>query len=526
MCIQLNPDLLLLVLAEAEATGEKPARLPPDRQKKMATISRQSLNRHLLKLAALVAGALILGQSAVAWAEADGPTPPPADIVSWWPGDADPNDVAGSNDGVPMNGAKFAAGKVGQAFSLDGIDDFVQVSDAANLDITDGITVDAWIKPAYSQIGAIVAKIGADNGTATGYGLIFRGDAGPRGLIEAYAGKDGSFYGVGSSSPIPLNRFTHVALTYDGDALNVYVNGELDGSSSTSGPITPNDVSLTIGATTNRGTMIQFFSGVIDEVDIFERALSEDEIEDVYDAGSAGKSRSTSIVVPAGDSGAVVGEPYSQTLTALLGTPPYAFTLSSGSLPPGLSLSRTGRITGTPSEVGLFDFTVTVTDKAGYSGEAEISIRVVATVDPASDLLSWWPANGDAKDAADGNDGVTVNGATFAAGKVGQAFRLDGRDDFVQVSDTANLDITDQITIDAWIRPTKSQIGAIVAKFGADNGSATSYGLIFRGDAGPRGMIEAYVGKEGGLYTLLPTTRVTSAITARTDIYRQSPSCD
>ena len=48
-------------------------------------------------------------------------------------------------------------------------------------------------------------------------------------------------------------------MTYDGDALKVYVNGALDGSRSTSGPITTNDISLTIGATEDRGTMIQFF---------------------------------------------------------------------------------------------------------------------------------------------------------------------------------------------------------------------------------------------------------------------------
>ena len=217
------------------------------------------------------------------------PVSPPADLLSWWPANGDAKDAADGNDGVPANGATFAAGKAGQAFSLDGKDDFVQISDAANLDITDGITIDAWIKPTKSQIGAVVAKFGADNGTATGYGLIFCGDWGPSRAIETYVGKDGSFYGVTGSSPIPLNEFTHVAMTYDGNELNVFVDGELDGSSSTSGPITPNDISLTIGATEDRGTMIQFFKGAIDEVDVFERALSEEEIEDIFNAGSAGK---------------------------------------------------------------------------------------------------------------------------------------------------------------------------------------------------------------------------------------------
>ena len=52
-------------------------------------------------------------------------TPPPTGLVSWWPGDGNPNDIQDSNDGTLQNGVTFAAGKVGQAFSFDGVDDFV-----------------------------------------------------------------------------------------------------------------------------------------------------------------------------------------------------------------------------------------------------------------------------------------------------------------------------------------------------------------------------------------------------------------
>ena len=46
-------------------------------------------------------------------------------MIGWWPGDGNANDIMGSNDGTPVNGATFAAGLIGQAFSLDGVDDSV-----------------------------------------------------------------------------------------------------------------------------------------------------------------------------------------------------------------------------------------------------------------------------------------------------------------------------------------------------------------------------------------------------------------
>ena len=51
---------------------------------------------------------------------------PPAGLVSWWPGEGDATDIVGFNDGILQGGTTFAAGMVGEAFSLDGIDDYIQ----------------------------------------------------------------------------------------------------------------------------------------------------------------------------------------------------------------------------------------------------------------------------------------------------------------------------------------------------------------------------------------------------------------
>ena len=54
----------------------------------------------------------------------------PEGLISWWPGDGDANDIEGNNDGTLQGGATFAPGKVGQAFNLDGVDDYVSIPDS------------------------------------------------------------------------------------------------------------------------------------------------------------------------------------------------------------------------------------------------------------------------------------------------------------------------------------------------------------------------------------------------------------
>jgi hypothetical protein len=84
---------------------------------------------------------------------------------------------------------------------------------------------------------------------------------------------------------------------------------------------------------------------------------------------------------------------------------------------------------------------------------APTDIRVELCVQPPPGLVSWWPGEGNADDMADGNNGALRNGATFAAGRVGQAFSVDGINDFVSFPDSGNLNITSSYTWNAWIDP-------------------------------------------------------------------------
>ena len=88
---------------------------------------------------------------------------------------------------------------------------------------------------------------------------------------------------------MPLNKWTHLACTYDRVTIRVYVNGEEVATGSLSESIITSSVPLSIGGKEYGSTIKRYFDGLIDEVEIFNRALTAAEIKSIYDAGSAGK---------------------------------------------------------------------------------------------------------------------------------------------------------------------------------------------------------------------------------------------
>ena len=84
--------------------------------------------------------------------------PVPADIVSWYRAEGDASDFVGDNDGTLLNGATFTAGKVGQAFLLDGVDDLISIPDDPSLEPSSNFTIEAWVNPSSSGHGRPIAE--------------------------------------------------------------------------------------------------------------------------------------------------------------------------------------------------------------------------------------------------------------------------------------------------------------------------------------------------------------------------------
>ena len=99
-------------------------------------------------------------------------------------------------------------------------------------------------------------------------------------------------------------------------------------------------------------------------------------------AGLKASSQLTIVVAPAVSitttslPGGKVGTPYSQTLTATGGTPPYTFSLSAGSLPPGISIAASGLLSGSPTSGGTYSFTILVTDSASATATEPFTLVI------------------------------------------------------------------------------------------------------------------------------------------------------
>jgi hypothetical protein len=226
-------------------------------------------------------------------AQADTCTPAPAGLVSWWRAESSAVDAQGVNHGATQNGQAYAAGRVGSsAFGFDGVDDYVAVPHDASLDITGDLTIDAWIKvAALGDQRVIVSKRSWDNQNAN---IIFFVHTDGRLVFSSRFG-GGGFVDATSSSVIPLDAWTFVAVTISGSTLTFHVNGVAEAGQTYSGTRPANSGRFTIGIVEIDPLiwpptgLVAPFQGAMDEVEVFGRALSEAELAAIHAAGSAGK---------------------------------------------------------------------------------------------------------------------------------------------------------------------------------------------------------------------------------------------
>jgi hypothetical protein len=216
----------------------------------------------------------------------------PSGLVGWWAGDGNANDIAGTNNGAFVGNfgiPDFAVGKVGQNFKFQSNLNTVQVPDNSTLDFTNAFTIEMWVAP--TEVGSpsgttfFISKGNFSFANTQSYGIIF----GDTGRIVNRVGNGSTLATLVSNASLPLNTFSHIATTYDGSTLRVYINGVLDNSKATSiGTLLNTAQPLFIGGADLNGTTI-FARSAIDETSLYNRALSGSEIASIFNAGIAGK---------------------------------------------------------------------------------------------------------------------------------------------------------------------------------------------------------------------------------------------
>ena len=188
------------------------------------------------------------------------------------------------NDGT-IHGASWTEGILNSpALWFDGVNDYVSIPNLPSLNPADEISIEAWVKTGViPQAGwnKIIAKpYTSYTSPYQQYALTLHDD---HFIFELNAG--GTKEGVTGTETLESNTWYHIAGTYDGSEMRIYVNGEPNGTLSKSGAIARYPTDVHIGAGIYSDVQTEYLNGTIDDVKILNIALSAEDIRADYEAG-------------------------------------------------------------------------------------------------------------------------------------------------------------------------------------------------------------------------------------------------
>jgi hypothetical protein len=256
-------------------------------------LGEERMRRNRLRLLALTVGfCFMLTMPIFVDASTTGCIEPSPDLVSWWPGDGNAYDIKDGNDGILMGDTTFAPGLIDQAFSFDGDGDYVWAPSNGIYELQE-LTIETWvwIDELKYEMQRFVALEGA-KAVLRHDGVTDSSWAG-LGQLHFYMNFGGApwadpplddLYDIRVNYALQEGVWHHVAGTYDGNEMRLYLDGEFLASHQVSGTVF-----------NSWGVYLSWpnepLDGLLDEVGVYSRALSAEEIYAIYNAGASGKCK-------------------------------------------------------------------------------------------------------------------------------------------------------------------------------------------------------------------------------------------
>jgi len=381
---------------------------------------------------------------------------------------AGPSTVDGSDNGhvgTLVGGPTWTTdGQYGGALAFDGVDDAVEIPVTDAVAVTDAFTVEAWIKvPATPAAAQMVVQFAGD----VNDGLRLTTDGRPRLRVTL----DGVQRAVAAPWSVPVDVWTHVAATYDGTLLRLYMDGSLAATNAATGSVAGRDT-LLVGRGRQGGLP---FLGTLDEVRLYRRALTPAEILfDVTTPVDAATAFRVTRTTPSDGAMGVVSTPITATFSSALlesSLTTEAFMLEDGTQSPVAATvaydaaSRTATLTPDAPLESQALYTARV--RAGAGG-----VLSASSAELPGDVVWWFVTAADASTpsaayALDETTGLDVsdasgNGLTGTLGggtawtmdgRYGGAVLFDGVDAGVDLPASDALAFSTAFTLETWVRP-------------------------------------------------------------------------
>jgi hypothetical protein len=328
-------------------------------------------------------------------------------------------DASGSGNVGVISGAGWdTGGRFGGALAFDGDEDWVTVGDSPSLDLTTGMTLQCWVFPATVNGKQTALYKEAPGGLS--YAL-FVSDGGPRASVRINVNGQRQ---VSAPSALPLNTWSHVAATYDGATLRLFLNGFQVAAQAVTGSMSTSTGPLRLGGNSIRNN--EFYRGRIDDVRIYNRALSQAEIQSDMNTPVAPSDITPPVVTIADPAnGAAVSGTFTVTVSAAddVGVAGVQFFVDGAPLGAEDQVAPFDVVWDTTTATdGSHALTATARDAAGNrTTSAAVSVTVSNDLTPPTVAVTA-PANGA---TVSGTVNVTVS-ATDDVGVAGVQFLLDG----------------------------------------------------------------------------------------------------
>jgi len=339
---------------------------------------------------------------------------------------------------------------VGQGFALDfdGIDDKVLIQDAPSLNPPNAITLEAWVYPTENHSGDIISKDGE------WYDRQYLLNKGSNQAFRAHVGVPSGLLWFDGNTTVIINQWYYVAMTYNGSQLILYVNGEEDGSLGVNGNIITTTVDVRIGGGAPSEPNHNCFGGIIDEARIWNIARTQEEI--IYDMYSNLTGNEEGLVaywrIDEG-SGDVI---YDYTINSNDGSINGA-TWTEGVILNGLAPPRNLRAILNDSTVYLnWEPPIDDNGLTGYNiyrNEELLNNETITDTFYTDQNLSFGSYIYFARAIyAQDNESVNSNEINIVISEYGHELYFNGDNNYVTIPNDSSLNITENITLESWIK--------------------------------------------------------------------------